>query len=384
MIGFRILLTIFALYHVNLMKKTVVISIFLSIFVLSFGQNESFDSTPIELPEFVYESHKLKALHILAYVREYSSISTYTDTVAMYREKIVDYMLPPRKKSRFRGWKTPRVLSSKSYYRFTNCNGLDSVSNHYNHHFSWSDWVGIPPSFDLPEMLHNAEIAEDTIMGKYSPTEIWRLSNDSIMVSVDVLADTLSRKWVPNMSHIFYDIDSFDQFKMTYRYYNNGENSLNPLALIEFSYLIESRGRGRNIYLFTHPNEPFFVTTSAEVYMLDKEFIALKEAKKWEKFKITADDFEFFAPSFTPELSSDILFLINRVNEIDHNLVRQGLATDKKLIGKEVAKLNPGQQILKRLKGMFGIDKVVGTRKREKQWREFRSNQRQSNQSNNP
>lgn len=379
MILFCILLTIFALYHINLMKKALVISLFLSIFSLSYGQSEGSESDPIELPEFVYESHKIKALHILAYVREYSTISTYTDTVAMYREKIVDYMLAPGKKSNFRGWRIPRVLSSRSYYRFTNSHGLDSVSNRYNHHFSWSDWVGIPPAIDLPEKLHGAESASDTIMGKYSPTEIWRLSNDSITVKVDVLADTLSRKWVPAMSQIFYDIDWFDQFKLAYRYYNVGENSLNPTALDEFSYLIESRGRGRNIYLFTRPEDTFFVSTSAEVYVLDKEFVTIKEAKKWERLKIVGDEFEVFSPSFVPDPSAEILSLINRVNEIDHDLVRQGLATDKKLIGRNIAKLNPGQQILKRLKGMFGIDNIIGNYKREKGWRDFRSKQRRTN-----
>ena len=35
----------------------------------------------MELPEFVVESRQKKVLHVLAYVREYSTLSTYTDTV---------------------------------------------------------------------------------------------------------------------------------------------------------------------------------------------------------------------------------------------------------------------------------------------------------------
>ena len=37
----------------------------------------------------------------------------------------------------------PRILTCKSYYRFTNRNGLDSVSSASHHHFSWSDWIGL-------------------------------------------------------------------------------------------------------------------------------------------------------------------------------------------------------------------------------------------------
>ena len=37
-----------------------------------------------ELPEVVIESRRQRMLHILAYVREYSSLSTYTDTVFLF------------------------------------------------------------------------------------------------------------------------------------------------------------------------------------------------------------------------------------------------------------------------------------------------------------
>ncbi len=49
----------------------------------------------IQLPEVIVESGRHKVMHMLAYVREYSTLSTYTDTVSLFREKMVDYMLPP-------------------------------------------------------------------------------------------------------------------------------------------------------------------------------------------------------------------------------------------------------------------------------------------------
>ncbi|WP_301059036.1 hypothetical protein, partial [uncultured Muribaculum sp.] len=73
-----------------------------------------------ELPEVVIESRSHKVMHILAYVREYSTLTTYTDTVFLFREKMVDYMLTPDKKSKFKGWSSPRIMACKSYYRFSN------------------------------------------------------------------------------------------------------------------------------------------------------------------------------------------------------------------------------------------------------------------------
>ena len=86
------------------------------------------------LPEVLVLSKNNRVLHMLAYVREYSTLTTYTDTVFLFREKMVDYMLPASG-SKFKGWSKPRVITSRSYYQFKDNNGLDSVSDVSNHHF---------------------------------------------------------------------------------------------------------------------------------------------------------------------------------------------------------------------------------------------------------
>ena len=151
-----------------------------------------------ELPEVVVESRQQKLLHMLAYVREYSTLATYSDTVFLFREKMVDYMLPAEQKSKFTGWRNPRILTSKSYYRFSNRAGLDSVSDRCNQHFSWADWVGIVPASEIPELLRRHDSATDTVRGKYSPTEVWSKNPDRITLDVNVLADPTSRQRVPN------------------------------------------------------------------------------------------------------------------------------------------------------------------------------------------
>ena len=71
---------------------------------------------------------------------------------------------------------------------------------------------------------------------------------------------------------------------------------------------MESRGRGRGMFQFNRHDQPFFVTTYAEVYILDKEFISVKEAKKWDKRNFS-EEIEILEPAETPELAPSILAL---------------------------------------------------------------------------
>lgn len=333
----------------------------------------------IELPEFVIDSRQHKYLHILAYLREYSTLSTYTDTVFLFREKMVDFMLPSEKKSSFRGWRKPRILTSKSYYRFSNAHGLDSVSDHCRQHFSWTDWVGTAPEIEMPTRLSSLSAGSDTIRGRYSATEIWRKNDDRLSIDIDVLADTASRKWVPNLSLFFHENIDFEQFRLRFNYNNVTDRCVSPSGLTGYSYTIESNGRGRSMFMFNRVDEPFFVSTYAEIYMVDKEYIPLKEAKKWNKRSAFADEIAIYEPAEAPELQESVLKLIARVNDVNHEEIRLAQTPDHRLAGRNIEKVGAGQLILKRLKGIFGIDNIIGQRKMKRQWHQFRRDRMDKN-----
>lgn len=326
----------------------------------------------LELPELTVETSRHRYLHMLAYVREYSTLTTYTDTVFLFREKSVDYMLPPVGKGRFRGWSTPRTLRSRSYYRFTDSSGLDSVSSECEHHFSWSDRVGIPPVSRMPESIRGKEVAAAVLEGKYSPSETWTKDIDRVTVDVDVLALAAGRRWVPDMKAFLDGEMDFDRFRVRFSYGNVLGDSVAATDLTGFSFNIESYGRGRQMFMFGRGGEPYFVTTYAEVYFIDKEFITLKEAKKWAGISIETSDFGIYEPMEAPALSSDILSLIGRVNTEDREGVRLALSPDKKLAGRRLERISAGEMILRRIKGILGIDRIVGRRKTEKKWREYK------------
>lgn len=336
-----------------------------------------------ELPEVTVRSKNQRVLHMLAYVREYSSLSTYTDTVYLFREKTVDYMLPTDIRGSFRGWKSPRTLAARSYYRFTDSNGLDSVSDRCNNHFSWADWVGMVPTAQMPDKVRHNEESTDTVRGKYSPTEVWTRHGARLTLDIDVMADTTSRKWVPNLSAFFRRNIDFEQFRLQLTYNGVSGDAVTPLDMTGYSFGIESNGRGRGMFMFNKVDEPFFVSTYAEVYFIDKEYITVGEAKKWERNLSDRDAIGIFEPMEAPPLLASVQTLVERVNAVDHDQVRVGLATDRLLVGPPKIKLNAGQQILQRIKGMFGLDKVNAERKWKRGWRKFTRSQTSRNNSRN-
>lgn len=332
-----------------------------------------------ELPELLVETKQNKVLHILGYVREYSTLCTYTDTIFLFREKLVDYMLTPDKKVRVKGWRNPRILKSKSYYRFSNAQGLDSVSDKCNHHFSWSDWIGIVSPPMMTNGIKNVVNGTDTLYGKYSPTEIWIRNDDKVIVDVDVLADTASKKWVPNLSVFFEKYLDFENFRLRYNYGNVVGDSISLADLMGYSFNIESNGRGIDMFMFNRKSEPFFVSTYAEVYVLDKEYITTKEARKWDKRNFDDEEIEIIEPSEAPELQPSVKELVARVNTINHNNVRLDFAPDQMLVSRRVYKQNIGQRALSILKQITGISRYKFNRNFNRKWDEFRNNQIEKN-----
>lgn len=372
---------------VMLMKGIVVILI--GVLVLSLRLEAAGDRRAVspqrhttELPEVVVESRKNKILHILAYVRERSTLTTYTDTVFLFREKMVDYMINTDARSSFRGWTAPRVIKSESYYRFTNNRGLDSVSDASNHHFSWSDWIGPGISCPLPDSLCGLECGADTVMGKYTPALIWRKNNDTVTVDVNVLADSIGGRWVPELSGSFQKRVEFDKLRIIYKYDNVLSDRISPLDISSYSYDIASIGRGHGMFRFNRKDEPFFVATSAEVYVLDKVYISVGEARKWERYKFDRADIEIVEPWYAPELDNDIKQLVARVSGIDRDGIRLALLPDSKIgfLKEDNRNFQFGNRLLSLLKQVCGITLYKSRRNFNRRWSEFRNSRRNRNQ----
>lgn len=333
-----------------------------------------------ELPEVVFESRADRYLHILAYVREYSTMSTYTDTVFLFREKMVDFMLPPEKKIKYQGWTKPRVLTSKSYYRFTNDAGLDSVSDASNHHFSWSDWMGVAPLTFMPGSLRGLDYGSDTICARYGIAEIWEKKSDKVSVGINVLADTAERRWVPELSGFFRKDVDFEVLKIRLGYEDVVGDSVAPMDLARYSFNIQSNGRGHDMFRFNRLNEPYFVTTEADVYLLDREYVTLKEARKWESRKFDLDEIGIFEPMDAPALPPDVEALMARVDNLDIEQIRlQEVKPDYRLLSRYRGNYKIGHRALSLLKQLTGITLYKSHRNMNRRWDDFSTRQKQNN-----
>lgn len=281
-------------------------------------------------------------------------------------------MIPGSFKTHYKGWRIPRVIKSESYYRFTNAEGLDSVSATSRHHFSWSDWMGLPPNTQLPEAVQKSLAVNDTTFGKYSPVEIWKRNRDFVDVEVNVLADTTGRRWVSNMGAFFRDENlEFEDFKIKLDYDNVLGKTLKQTDLIKYVYRVDARGRGHDMFRFNRKEEDFFATTNGELYVLDHEYVTEKEAKKWVSGKYDTDELELIRAVDASKLSEETLALIERVRHIDNEAVRLNGYIDRNMIRME-RKRNWGQGAIRYLKNILGISDAMADKKHKNDWKKFR------------
>ncbi|MCM1004841.1 MAG: hypothetical protein NC402_00930 [Prevotella sp.] len=285
------------------------------------------------LPEVTVNPGRQEVLHLTGYMREYSTLTSYTDTVTLFREKMVDFMIPTSRAKHYRGWLNPRILNVRSYYRFANPYGPDSVSNYFSRHFSWADWVGIADEIYVPKKLRTTEAQADTLPGRYGTASRWQRCGDDYSVYVDILADSTNRQWVPAIESYMHGQAEFDKFNVHYRFGDVQHGIIRGGDLQSMSFNIESTGRGRSIFQVFKKDEPYFVSTYAELYITDKEYLTVKQAREQEKNPPEAAEVNILAPAAAPALQPQIQELIARVEAIDHIQRRINLQPDKRLAG---------------------------------------------------
>lgn len=286
-----------------------------------------------DLPEVNVNTKRRPILHLTGYLREISSMASSFDNVMLYREKWVDFMIPVPNEKHFKGWTDPRILKTKSYYKFTDSSGLDSVSDRINHHFSWSDWLSLPPRVNQPTPIaRNRQIA-DTIMGKYSAAETWKRDGEKIRVDVNILADTLRGKWAPRLNNRLWNDLDFERLQLTFEYSDCDTFAVKPQNIDRMSCYIESMGRGHDMFQFqTRYDNILYVTTYVDLVIADREYITVKEARKKEKDQLYAlQEASLVLEAEKMPRDSVINDLIARVNAIDHDSRRLAMDIDTRV-----------------------------------------------------
>lgn len=292
------------------------------------------NATTYMLPEVSVGTDSRTVLYLKGFVREYSTLTAYSDTLFMFREKQVDFMVPSSRARHVKGWTTPRLLKNKSYYRFSDDRSKDSVSNYYRQNFSWADWISIRPSVSFPATLQDVESGSDTIKGRYGNATIWQRNGDDMRADINVLADSANYKWIPELA-IFLrkptDKLDFTNFRISYRYCDVGGSALWADNIASIGVDIESYGRGRQLFRIANKNVPYYISTHAEIYITDREYITEKQAKSISKNLAIATLELDENPSSVPPIPQEMKTLVARVDNIDHDDVRKSQELDNML-----------------------------------------------------
>lgn len=302
--------------------------------VLVADPNAPLEPIPYELPEVKVSSKPRPVLHLTGYIREISKMTSSIDTLLLYREKWVDFMIPTGKEKHYKGWTDARLLKTKSYYKWTDPSGRDSVSDRTNHHFSWSDWVSLPRRVNFPDGIGGKRLGDFTIMGRDSIAETWRKDSAGVNVTVNVLADSLKHKWAPRLSGPMWRDFDFTRMVMDFRFSDTDTFAVKPQNLDRMSCRIESMGRGHDMFRFNRWKEDnyLYVSTFFDLTITDREYLTVKDARRKEKNQELAiqDAMLIFESERVPR-DSVISDLIARVNAIDHDARRLGMELDTRV-----------------------------------------------------
>lgn len=126
---------------------------------------------------------------------------------------------------------------------------------------------------------------------------------------------------------------------------------------------------------FHRADEAFFVSTYAEVYVIDKEYITVKEARKWANCKFDPDEIDLYVSPEAPELAPSVKSLIARVENVKEDEVRLALVPDRRLGNGGPVNRHFGYRALQLLKTVTGIGQVMAKRKWNRQWKDFKRQQ---------
>lgn len=206
----------------------------------------------------------------------------------------------------------------------------------------------------MPETLKGQETAEATVGGRHGPAAVWRRNGDDISLEIDILADERNARWAPGLYGFVKN--GLDIRRMNLKYLFSGVGSDTILAddIARMSFSIESNGRGRNLNLFFRTSDPVYVDTYAEIYMTDKEYISVPEAKRWEKALPRNGGIGFFPPPDAPELQPAIRSIVERVEAIDYSALRLNEKPDSRYAGKNLDKTQK-RGLLNRLKSVLHL-----------------------------
>ena len=270
-----------------------------------------------DLPELVIDNKSRNVLHLIGYMREYSTMATTRDTSLLYSEKVVDFMIPREKVKKLKGWTSPRVLARRDYALFTNSEGLDSVSNEIDDSFTWSQLVNIVRErIAVPDSLLAGSVRAVTVPGKYSPQMQWRRVGDDYTLDIDMLADKKDHVWSPNFLKFFGLTTDFAELGTTYLFNDISGDGISAENVSRSTFGIKALCRGKMLKWASRTKEPFKLDSYYEFYVTERQYLTPEEAREWQDNPPRPSSLEIRAPEGVMPLDAATMRLVERVEAL--------------------------------------------------------------------
>lgn len=270
-----------------------------------------------ELPEIVIIPGSRPLLHLTGYMREVTSVLSSSDSVTIFKESVVDFLVPVEK-TKVKGWNKARELASKAYVRMSNSSGLDSVST--NHEYEFMLWGNrkslIPSAAKIPEKFKEAEMACDTVPGKYYPKIIRWKNRDVTRWHGDALANEKNHIITPWALKLFGLTTDVTEISENYVFDTPDGDYIRPTDLRQVSITIDMLAKGKLFKKTFDSSSPVNVRTYMELYLTDREFLSEEEGKSLKKETPTIEASDILAPTNATPLHPAIIRTVERVNSL--------------------------------------------------------------------
>jgi len=265
----------------------------------------------LELSE-VTVVNRTAGIKMLCYAREYKSSISGRDTITIFSEKMIDYVIPLDKHVRkFKGHTSPRVLNSRTVARYSFENNTDSIARGIDEKtFSWIILASIEnEEIKEPEALRGVSSGSFVSREKGGET-IYRKNGKHFSSSCDFLYDKPNHRWSPAILKLLGATTIFNEVSETlvYPIKKSGKYNVYDIALL--SYTMAATGRGKFIKKMFDTSEPVEMHSLVEVYPVECEPVTVEESIAIHKNK--PEKTEFIIPQIVPPVDSAVQSMIDR------------------------------------------------------------------------
>lgn len=274
------------------------------------------DFCSYQLPEASVTSDR-DGVRVICYMREYATLITDKDTTISFSEGMADVVLPLRPQSKgFKGWNSPRTLTTKTYNRIIHCDGSPDSLDSKNHNFFIAPILKFPPNeFQEPDELVNRETGRDTTYNKKMMREM-RKTPSTFSVNIDGLANEENHTYSPNSLKLLGFTCDINELYMTANYYRNGTSKYHTHDLFQMGFSVRAVLRGKMFKAIFNTKQPIDLKMRVEAYPVDFEYLTLEECKQAHKERKTIPATEIHLPANVPPLDPVTLRLVEQVNAL--------------------------------------------------------------------